>query len=109
MAFPRRGTVTFVAQDADIVVHLVQVLVVQQVHPHKQHLSGWRRRAAPGGEADGAEALPASKPQQRPSLERVGKGERAPTAQGTRGERAAGRERAVRGLPESSAKFKKKI
>lgn len=30
------GTVsTFVAQNADIVVHVVQVLVVQQVHLHK--------------------------------------------------------------------------
>lgn len=30
------GTVsTFVAQNADIVVHAVQVLVVQQVHLHK--------------------------------------------------------------------------
>lgn len=33
------GTSTFIAQNADIVVHLVQVLVVQQVHLHKQHLS----------------------------------------------------------------------
>lgn len=35
---------TFVAQDADVVVHLVQVLVVQQVHSGKKHLWTFNRR-----------------------------------------------------------------
>jgi hypothetical protein len=35
-------TATFIAQNADAVVHLVQVWVVQQVHLHKQHLLGYK-------------------------------------------------------------------